>query len=83
MVGLRATDEVDFFVVPRNQAVGTVVAVMKNLPGNERGSRGPQEYVNFRDGWELMEQPAQEIECLVQPWVGETLTDMSWPHLAA
>ena len=69
LVALYVAAPADFYVVPRNHVAATVLAVLEDRPGNTRGMLGPQEFEGYRDEWELMERPAEQVPWRGQGWV--------------
>lgn len=80
LVALHADARADFFVVPRDHVVASVVAVMHALPKNSWGALGPQEFAGYQDAWSLMERPARAAKWSVQPWVLDVLEEMERPQ---
>ena len=76
LVALHHDAVADFYVVPRNQLRGYVVAAPLGKSSNTWGALGPQEFPGYRDQWELMERgPAQDAPCLAERWVIDVLEE--------
>jgi hypothetical protein len=76
LVALHRDVQADFYVQPRNQLRGYVVAAPLGKSSNTWGTLGPQEFPRYRDQWELMEWgPAQDTPCLAEQWVTDVLKE--------
>lgn len=76
LVALRHDVQADFYVLPRNQLRGYVVAAPLGKSSNTWGALGPREFPRYCGQWELMEQgAAQDAPCLVERWVIDVLEE--------